>query len=253
MRLIAYTRVSTDEQAQQGVSLSIQPDQLARHAAAQGHQLVRIIADEGVSGAVPLAKRRGGAELLAALEAGEAEGVLVVRLDRLFRDALDGLSFFAGAAGGNAPQVISASEAIDTSTPQGRLQLTIMLATAQYERDVAAQRAADNARGMRRQGRVYGTVPYGCLEIEATEAGRGRLVRCPKTWKVREAIMEWRADNVSYSTISDRLRAMRVPAPEGGVRWSKSTLRGIVETHAELSHLPLVDAPAKAGEGACLH
>src|SRR5690554_3449496 len=118
MRLIAYTRVSTEDQAQQGVSLAIQPDQLARHAAAQGWQIVRIISDEGVSGAVPLGKRKGGAELIAALEAGQADGVLVVRLDRLFRDALDGLSFFAQAgAGGNPPQVISASESIDTSTP----------------------------------------------------------------------------------------------------------------------------------------
>lgn len=251
MRLIAYTRVSTEDQAQQGVSLAIQPDQLARHAAAQGWQIVRIISDEGVSGAVPLGKRKGGAELIAALEAGQADGVLVVRLDRLFRDALDGLSFFAQAgAGGNPPQVISASESIDTSTPQGRLQLTIMLATAQYERDVAAQRATDNARGMRRAGRVYGTVPYGCIEVGNTADARGRLVRCPEAWRVRETIMEWREDQVSYSTIADRLRAMRIPAPSGGVRWSKSTLRGIVETHADLSHLPLA---THAGEGGTCH
>lgn len=245
MRLIAYTRVSTDEQAQQGVSLTIQPQQLIGFAAARGHTVVRLIADEAVSGSVPLAKRKGGAELLAALAAGEADGVLVVRLDRLFRDALDGLSFFAGGAAGCAPaQVVSASESIDTSTPQGRLQLTVMLATAQYERDVAAQRAADNTRGMREQGRVYGTVPFGCIEIGSSPDNRGRLVRDPQRWQTREWIVAARDAGHAYSWISAELRRQGVSAPNGGRAWSKSTLRGIVETHASLQHLPLSE-----GEG----
>lgn len=239
MRLIAYTRVSTDEQAEQGVSLAIQPAQLINHAGAHGHTLVKVISDEGVSGAVPLARRKGGAQLMDELAAGTADGVLVTRLDRLFRDALDGLSFFAGADLAQAPAVVSASEAIDTSTPQGRLQLTIMLATAQYERDVAAQRATDNSRGMREQGRVYGTVPYGCIEVGATPEGRGRLERCPEVWHQRERILAMRAEGCSYSVISDRLRTARVLAPSGGVRWSKSTIRNICETHADLIHLPL--------------
>lgn len=247
MRLIAYTRVSTDEQAQQGVSIAIQPQQLIGYAAAQGHSLVRLISDEAVSGSVPLAKRKGGAELLAALADGEAEGVLVVRLDRLFRDALDGLSFFAsGAAGGSPPQVVSASECIDTSTPQGRLQLTIMLATAQYERDVAAQRAADNTRGMREQGRVYGTVPFGCVEIGASPVSRGRLMRDPKRWSTREMIVNAHEAGHSYALIGRELRRLGIPAPNGGRAWSKSTLRGIVETHASLTHLPMAGE-----EGAC--
>lgn len=250
MRLIAYTRVSTDEQAQQGVSLAIQPAALVNYAAAHGIQIVRMIADEGVSGAVALGRRKGGAELLAELADGAADGVLVTRLDRLFRDALDGLSFFAGATLAAPPVVVSANEAIDTSTPQGRLQLTIMLATAQYERDVAAQRATENARGMRAQGRVYGTVPYGCIEFGASAEARGRLARCPRQWPVREQIIAWRADALSYSAIADRLRGMRIPAPSGGQRWSKSTLRGICESHEALAHLPLA---GEAGEGTCLN
>lgn len=249
MRLIAYTRVSTDEQAERGHSLAIQPAQLINYAGEHGIQIVRMIADEGVSGSVALARRRGGNELLAALAEGVAEGVLVTRLDRLFRDALDGLSFFAGATLAAPPVVVSANEAIDTSTPAGRLQLTIMLATAQYERDMAAARAADNTRGMRAAGKVYGTVPFGCTEVGATADARGRLVRDPQAWMVREQILAWREQNVSYSAIADRLRSMRIPAPGGGRSWSKSTLRGIVETHDQLAHLPLAE-----GEGApCLN
>ena len=249
MRLIAYTRVSTDEQAEHGHSLAIQPAALVNYAAKHDIQIVRMIADEGVSGAVPLGRRRGGSELIAALADGTADGVLVTRLDRLFRDALDGLSFFAGAGlSGDAPAVVSVAETIDTSTPSGRMMLGMLLVAAQFERDTAAARAVDNSRGMRRAGRIYGTVPYGCREIDATDDRRGRLVRCPRTWEIREAIMAWRAENVSYSAISDRLRSRRIPAPEGGERWSKSTLRGIAETHADLAHLPM--APV---EGACLH
>lgn len=249
MRLIAYTRVSTDDQAAHGVSLEIQPAQLVNWAADHGHTIVQMVSDEAVSGAVPLTRRKGGAALMAALAAGKADGVVVVRLDRLFRDALDGLSFFHGAGvDGQAPQVISISEHIDTSTPQGRLQLTIMLATAQYERDVAAQRAIDNSAGMREAGKVYGTVPYGCIEIGASDDARGQLQRDPAQWQVRELIMQWRDQNISYSAISDRLRTMRIPAPKGGDRWSKSTLRGIVQTHESLQHLPM-RPQAVPGEG----
>lgn len=240
MRLLAYIRVSTDDQVEQGHSLGLQPDRLAAYCALHGHQLVGQFQDEGVSASVPLAKRQGGTGLLAALRAGEADGVVVIRLDRLFRSALDGLSFFEGFANRHTVAVHSVSELIDTSTPAGRLNLTIQLAAAQYERDLAVQRAEDNTRGLRQAGKVYGHVPYGCRGVD------GRLFRCPDTWPVRARIVRLRDDGYSLGTIASLLRDEGYLAPNGGDRWSKSTLAAICSTHESLLHLP--ELPAQLAE-----
>ena len=94
MRLIAYARVSTDYQAEFGHSLPQQVDRLRDHAALLGHTVVDVVLDEGVSGSVELHKRPAGKQLLEALRTKRADGALVVRLDRLFRNTLDGLIFF---------------------------------------------------------------------------------------------------------------------------------------------------------------
>ena len=236
MRLIAYIRVSTEDQVESGHSLGLQPDRLAAYCALHGHQLVGQFQDEGVSASVPLQRRKGGAGLLAALKAGEADGVVVVRLDRLFRSALDGLRFFDEFAQRRGVAVHSVSELIDTSTPAGRLNLTIQLGAAQYERDLAVQRAEDNSRGMRQAGKVYGHVPYGCRAVD------GRLFRDPDTWPNRLRIVRLRDEGYSLGTIKSLLRDEAVLAPNGGDWWSKSTLAALCATHDGLDHLPELPA-----------
>lgn len=232
MRAFAYVRVSTEEQADSGHSIELQPARITSYCQTYGLELVDVITDPAVSGSTPLARRAGGRELLRRLDAGEAEAVVVVRLDRLFRDALDGLQFFARSRA----VVHSVAERIDTGSPAGRLQLTILLATAQYERDIAAARATENTRGLRAAGRVYGSTPYGCVAVA------GQLYRDPATWAQRELICEWRANGLPLQAIRERLREDRVQAPGGGTWWSKSTLSNLIATHTDLAHLPELPA-----------
>lgn len=240
-RLIGYVRVSTEEQAQSGHSLGQQPLRLAQYAQLHGHELVEVVTDEGVSGSVPLSRRPAGAKVLRALREGRAQGVVIIRLDRLFRDALDGLTFFRQH---QDITVHSVSEHIDTSSPQGKLQLGMQLLLAEYERDLAVQRAQDNTRGLRESGQVYGHVPYGCVAVE------GRLFREPESWAVRQQIVTWKADGLSLSTISGLLRDNRIDPPGVGRRWAKSTLSHLIRTHPDLVHLPMAHDHGGAGGGA---
>ena len=229
MRLAIYARVSTEEQAQNGTSLEVQQAQARGFAEKLGHSVAIVITDVAISGSVALERRAGGRALIHALATKVVDGVVVVRLDRLFRDLLDGLLFFRDAGGG---QVLSCSELIDTTSPQGRFQLNMRLAAAQYERDLASQRAMDNTRGLREAGRVYGSVPYGCMAID------GHLYREPKRWRQREEIVRMRAEAMSYDTIRHSLRDRHIPAPAGGKWWSKSSLKVLIDTHGDLVHLP---------------
>ena len=232
MRVIGYIRVSTDEQRDHGHSLTVQERALASWAALHGHTLVRIVRDEGVSASRPLDRREGGAAVLAALRDGEVRGVVVTRLDRLFRDTLDGLMFFSDArASGWA--VHSVSELIDSSTPGGRLTLSIQLATAAYERDLAVARSTEVAHALRRAGRVYGPVPFGLRRT-----ADGALVRDPARWLQRELIVRLRReDKLSWQGIAKTLRGHGIRNPSGRPHWAVSTLRWIVESHDAVEHI----------------
>lgn len=258
MRLIAYVRVSTEDQARNGHSLGQQPQRIAAWAALHGHTLVGVVADDGVSASTPLAQRPGGADVLRRLAAGEADGVVAQRIDRLFRSARDGLGFAEDFALRHRVALLTVDGAIDTSTPSGWLMLAMQLVTAQYERLMDVQRATETTRSLRDAGRVFGHVPYGCVEEG------GRLFRDPATWPVREMIVRWRREGItcagangphdvqhvrplSYRAMRDLLRTQRVASPNGSRHWPLSTLKTLCETHADLAHLPLLEregAPA---------
>lgn len=235
MRLLGYVRVSTDEQARAGHSLAQQPERLAAYCLAHQHQLVDVVVEaDGISGSVPLERRPGGAALLHRIKAGEADGILVIRIERLFRDLLDGLAFFRGPARRRNIAVHSLAEHIDTSTAAGRLALNIHLLLADHDRDKGAERTAEVMQGLRDGGRVFGHVPYGCVATD------GALSRDPQRWATRESIVAMSTQNgLSLATIRAVLRDRRVPAPSGGALWPKSTLAELIRTHASLAHLPL--------------
>ncbi|WP_161596277.1 recombinase family protein [Rhodanobacter glycinis] len=238
MNLVGYVRVSTEEQAREGVSLGQQTERLKAYCALHGHVLVDGYSDEGVSASMPVAKRPGGRLMLEALKGKDVQGVVVVRLDRLFRDALDGLTFFRHADRTGAT-VHSISELIDSSTPAGKLSLTIQLAAAQYERDLAVQRATECSVSMRESGRVYGTVPYGCIAVGEGDARR--LMRQPFTWGWRRTIVEDLAAGVSLRTLRAELLERGIPSPTGRRVWSLNTLRELRTHHASLASLPMAD------------
>lgn len=244
MRLLAYIRVSTEDQAREGHSLAQQPERLQAACIAFGHELVDLIAEaDGVSGGVPLERRPGGNQLLRRLKAGEADGVIVLRLERIFRDLLDGLHFFRGFARKHGVQVVSLAEHIDTSTASGRLALNIHLLMADHERDKIGERTREVMDGLRQQGRVYGHVPYGCVAVE------GALYRDLRAWHYREDIVALHGAGNSLASIGALLRRRGVPAPNGGDRWSKSTLAALIKGHDSLLHLPVwgqSPAPATA-------
>lgn len=248
MRLVAYIRVSTDDQAAHGHSVGQQAERLTAWAAALGHQLVETITDDGVSASIPLAKRPGGARVLETLRAGRAEGVAVIRLDRLFRNALDGLTFFEVDLAAIDASVVSLTESIDTGTPSGWLSLIMQLAVADYARRLDVQRGKETNAALRQSGKVYGAVPFGCAQVGGEkytdDGGRARtrgaqLVRDSAMWNIRETIVKMRAGGMAFSAIANALKLRRIASPNGGRTWSKSTIKNICETHESLLHLPI--------------
>lgn len=86
-KLIGYTRVSSQEQAEH-VSLRDQAERIEAYGKANGCDIVRIEADRGVSGFKQPKERPAMRRAPEAVESGEADGIVAIALDRLSRNAI---------------------------------------------------------------------------------------------------------------------------------------------------------------------
>ena len=87
--VFGYARVSTSDQADNGVSLDEQQRRIEGRCLEQGWHLAEMFVERGVSGSVPFADRPEGGRLLRQLQAGDI--VISPKLDRVFRSSLDAL------------------------------------------------------------------------------------------------------------------------------------------------------------------
>jgi DNA invertase Pin-like site-specific DNA recombinase len=234
MDAISYCRVSTEEQAQEGVSLAAQEARVRAYCAAVGLSLVESIRDEEVSAAKPLATRPGGAALLRALARRRARHVVVVTLDRAFRSTIDCLSTVQSwdRAGVSLHLVDHGGQSIATATAVGRMFLTMLAGFAEMEKRLIGERTAAAMRHQRAQGRAYARTPYGFDRagevLRPNPAGRpgpGPALACGGAEPARDragANPPMGADESGRAVVC---RDGALPAPQrsvrpgGGVRW----------------------------------
>src|SRR5919108_4377485 len=138
MESIGYCRVSTEEQAKEGVSLDAQEARIRAYCASAGLALTQIIRDEGVSASKPLSSRPGGAALLRAVARRQFRHVVVVTLDRAFRNTIDCLTTVQAwdLAHVALHLVDHGGQSINTKTAVGRMFLTMLAGFAEMERRV---------------------------------------------------------------------------------------------------------------------
>jgi DNA invertase Pin-like site-specific DNA recombinase len=139
-RTVAYLRVSTDKQADRGVSLDAQRAKVLAYAELYDLELVDVIVDAGAS--AKTLDRPGLQRALSALRRREADALLVVKLDRLTRSVkhLGELVETVFAPGKAA--LLSVGEQIDTRSAGGRLVLNVLASVSQWEREAIGERTS---------------------------------------------------------------------------------------------------------------
>jgi DNA invertase Pin-like site-specific DNA recombinase len=155
---VAYVRVSTEEQANEGVSLAAQEARIRSYCAMRGLDLVEVIIDAGVSGGKHLASRDGGERVLELVRGKKVAAVVSLKLDRLFRNAADCLNTVEtwDRAGVSLHLVDMGGQAIDTSGAMGRFFLTLMAGVAELERNQIRERTSAAMRHMAERGLYTG-------------------------------------------------------------------------------------------------
>ena len=158
MRVIGYTRVSTDEQAREGISLDNQKTKIAAYCELNDLELVDIIEDAGKSGKD--LNREGMQSLLGMIKAGKIDAVVVYKLDRLSRRVRDTLSVM-DLLEKKGIGFHSLTEKIDSKSAMGKFFLNIMASMNQWERDTISERTRDALQHKIRNGERAGQIPYG--------------------------------------------------------------------------------------------
>jgi DNA invertase Pin-like site-specific DNA recombinase len=206
MRLIGYVRCSTGEQADSGAGLEAQREAIGTAATHASWNLVRLIEDAGVSGK-SMAGRPGLQAALEAVESGEADGIVVAKLDRLSRSLLDFASLMERSRR-KGWAIVALDLGVDTSTPAGEMMAHVLATFAQFERRLIGQRTKDALAVRRAEGVVLGRP----CSVDAETAGQISVLR---------------AAGLSFAAIADRLNADGVPASREGRQWWPSTVRGV--------------------------
>ncbi len=201
-------RVSTAEQSGSGAGLDAQRAAIEREASHRGWELVEFCTDAAASGR-SITGRPALDRALRAVEGGEADVLIVAKLDRLSRSLLDFAALMARAQqrGWN---LVALDLGIDLSTPAGEFLANVMASAAQWERRIIGQRTREALAVRKAQGvRLGRPVSLGA--------------------DVSDQIRSLREQGLTLSAIAEGLNAGGVPTAQGGARWHASTVRAVLQ------------------------
>jgi site-specific DNA recombinase len=220
-RVVAYVRVSTEDQATKGVSIDAQEARIRAYATAMALDVSEVVVDAGES--AKTLQRPGLQRILGGVRSREIGTVVVLKLDRLTRstrDLAELLDLFARVDAA----LVSVSESLDTTSACGRLVLNLLTTVAQWEREAISERTATALAHKRVSGRVYGSVPFGYRRD-----GDALVFDSAQQTALAEMV-KLDANGASYRDIARRLEELGIATTRGGSRWHASSVRSVLRS-----------------------
>lgn len=211
---IGYIRVSTQSQANEGVSLEAQEAKIVQWCKANDYELVKVYVDAGISGKRMDTRK----ELLLAL-ASLKKGMALVSysLSRLARSTKDALEIGESVAKKKA-DMVSLTEQIDTTTAAGKMIFQLLSVLAEFERNLVAERTTNALQHKKRTGQKYTNItPYGFQAID------GKLVQVEQEAAVVAEIQAARAGGHTLQSIAGNLNGRGITTKTGKT-WQPATI-----------------------------
>lgn len=201
MRAAIYTRVSTEEQAEEGVSLAMQEERCRRLAAERDIGDLTLYCDDGVSGT--RYDRPALQEMLAELD--DLDIVIIWKLDRLSRSVYDWahmMELFSRRGVG----LVSVTENFDCSSAVGRAMMGMMAVFAQLFVELLRENVSAAIRHNVEHGKHHGVVPFGFVREE------GVLQPHPDQAELAYELFERYVSGLSLEALARHANAQRWPA-----------------------------------------
>ena len=172
---VIYTRVSTDGQAEKGMSLAAQLAACRAYANERGWPIGEELVDDGYTGKT--SKRPGFQRLLELVKAGSIAGIVGVKFNRIARN-LDELRSLLKLCSKQSVEIVAITMHIDTTNPIGRMVVNVLGSVDEYFSEDTADQTSRTMRYVRDQGYwIGGRIPSGCTVI--ADGNRKRLVAGP--------------------------------------------------------------------------
>jgi site-specific DNA recombinase len=224
---IGYIRVSTEKQANEGVSLEAQEAKIVTWCKANGYELVRVYVDAGISGKRMDTRK----ELLAAL-ASLKKGMALVSYSacRGWRGQPRMPWPSVKRIAKKKADMVSLTEQIDTTTAAGKMMFQMLSVLAEFERNLVAERTTRppcNTRSATGQ-KYTNQTPYGFEAIE------GRLVEVELEAKVVAEIQAARSSGTTLQAIADNLNGRGIPTKTGKT-WAPATIHLLLKRSSLVS------------------
>lgn len=227
MKAVAYCRVSTVGQSEEGVSLEMQRARIEAWCLANDCELDSVFV-EALSGG----KADNRPQLQQALSrVCKTRGVLVVySLSRLARSVKDTIAI-AERLDRTGANLASLTEKIDTSSAVGRMVFRLLSSLAEFERDQLSERTMSAMSHLRRSGRlISGKVPFG---YDLAPDGVS-LVTNVREQEAISKMKKWRVAGASFAAVAQRLTASNIPTKTGGM-WFPSAVHSILTRQMKLA------------------
>jgi site-specific DNA recombinase len=192
-----YTRVSTNEQRENGHSLEAQEKILKEYAKRKNLKIYDIYTDGGESGRNferPALKR-----LIQDLKDKKLDTILVHKVDRLSRNNKDVLNLIDDILTPNNQRVLVSSGDIDSSTTNGYMFISLLGTFARYERETIIDRVKIGMQKRAEEGKYNGGKMLGYDSVE------GQLIINPVEAKIVKQIFEFRSKYWGYKKIANFL------------------------------------------------
>lgn len=233
---VGYVRVSTLEQASEGVSLDAQRDKLRAYCKFNGIKLIDIAADEGVSGGT--LERPGLQHALGMLKRGRANTLVVMKLDRLTRSVRDLCALVDSYFGQERYHLLSVCGMVNTHNAAGRMMMLNLANYAQFEREIISERTYEAMQQLKAQGVKMGGSPYG-YEFSQVLDDKGRRTLVPHAGEqamiARMATLH--AGGVGFTDIARQFNAEGLRARRGG-EWHGRVVSVILQREGKYTVRP---------------
>ena len=220
--IIGYMRVSTQEQADSRLGLDAQRTAILAEARRRGWAEAELTFIEDAGYTAKNLKRPGIRAALLALETGQADTLVVAKLDRLTRSMADFTGLLQAAAK-HRWALVALDLQVDTTTPNGEAMAYVVAVFANLERRLISERTKAGLAEAARRG---------------VRLGRPRSL--PDAVVAR--IVAERQQGATLQAIADRLTEDGVAGAQGGRRWYPSTVRAVLQSAERPTPPPTVEA-----------
>jgi site-specific DNA recombinase len=221
MTAVGYVRVSTDDQAKEGVSLDNQKAKIEAYCQLKDLELREVIEDAGIS--AKNLRRVGVQKVLRLARRKEIDAVVVYKLDRIFRSTIDALET-TKAFDKWGVSFHSIEETLDTRSAMGRFFFTLTAALAEMERRLIGERTkAALSHKRSRNEKTGGDIPFG---YDLTP--QGLLVKNETEQRVIRIIRKLRGQGFSLRRICSELEREGHKTKRGNAVWHPETIAHII-------------------------